>query len=158
MTSGRTELNLNWVRRVNSTELNGSELAWYCRWWIRAVNGSGWTRFTNVSDLISKPTQPRVPDTFPAATTTRRRQQRRLVTTGSRGGLNESREVGGDDAAGDMLQWWRQCWPWFTVAVSAADSAGTETGRSRRLGLVSGDTRKALHRKLKKIWKNHDKS
>jgi len=41
--------------------------------------------------------------------------------------------------------------PWFTVAVSAADSAGTETDRSRRLGSVSDDTRKTLHRKLKKI-------
>ena len=38
---------------------------------------------------------------------------------------------------------------WFTVAVSAADSAATETDRSRRLGSVSGDTRKTLHRKLK---------
>ena len=35
---------------------------------------------------------------------------------------------------------------WFTVAVSAADSAGTETDRSRRLGSVSGDTRKTLQR------------
>ena len=50
------------------------------------------------------------------------------------------------------------CLPWFPVAVSAADSAGTETDRSRRLGLVSGDARKTLHRKLKKFWKNHDKS
>ena len=40
---------------------------------------------------------------------------------------------------------------WFTTAVSAADSAGTETDRSRRLGSVSGDTRKTLHRKLKKF-------
>ena len=38
---------------------------------------------------------------------------------------------------------------WFTVAVSAADSAGTETDRSQCLGLVSGDTHKTLHRKLK---------
>jgi len=38
---------------------------------------------------------------------------------------------------------------WFTVAVSAADSAGTETDRSQRLGSVSGDTRKMLHRSLK---------
>ena len=38
---------------------------------------------------------------------------------------------------------------WFTVAVSAADSTGTETDQSQRLGSVSGDTRKMLHRKLK---------
>jgi len=53
---------------------------------------------------------------------------------------------------------YRACKAWFTVAVSAADSAGTETDRSRRLGSVSGDTRKTLHRKFKKFWKNHDKS
>jgi len=47
---------------------------------------------------------------------------------------------------------------WFTVAVLAADSAGTETDRSRRLGSVSDDPRKTLHRMLKKFWKNHDKS
>jgi len=41
--------------------------------------------------------------------------------------------------------------PWFTVAVSAADSAGTETNRSRRLESVSGDTRKTPHRKHKKF-------
>jgi len=41
--------------------------------------------------------------------------------------------------------------PWFMVVVSAADSAGTETDRCRRLGSVSGDTRKMLHRKLKKF-------
>ena len=40
---------------------------------------------------------------------------------------------------------------WFKVAVSAADSAGTETDRSRRLRSVSGDTRKTLYRKLKKF-------
>ena len=40
---------------------------------------------------------------------------------------------------------------WFAVAVSAADSAGTETDRSRRLGLALGDMRKTLHRKLKKF-------
>jgi len=51
-----------------------------------------------------------------------------------------------------------QLYPWFTVAVLAADSAGSETDRSRRLGSVSGDTRKTLHRKLKNFWKNHDKS
>jgi len=40
---------------------------------------------------------------------------------------------------------------WFKVAVSAADSAGTETDRSRRLGSDSSNTRKMLHRKLKKF-------
>jgi len=34
---------------------------------------------------------------------------------------------------------------WFKVSVSAADSAGTETDRSRRLGSDSNDTRKTLH-------------
>jgi len=46
---------------------------------------------------------------------------------------------------------WGEGASWFTVAVSAADSAGTETDRSRRLGSVSGDTCKTLHRKLKKF-------
>ena len=36
-------------------------------------------------------------------------------------------------------------------SVSAADSAGTETDRSRRLGSDSGDTQKTLHRALKKL-------
>ena len=40
---------------------------------------------------------------------------------------------------------------WFTVAVSAADSTGSETDRFRRLRSVSDDTRKTLHRKLKKF-------
>jgi len=40
---------------------------------------------------------------------------------------------------------------WFKVAVLAADSAGTETDRSRYLGSVSGETRKMLHRKFKKF-------
>jgi len=39
-----------------------------------------------------------------------------------------------------------------------ADSAGIETNRSRRLGSDLGDTRKTLYRKLKKFWKNHNKS
>ena len=47
--------------------------------------------------------------------------------------------------------------PWFKVAVSAADSTGTKADQSLRLGSVLGDTRKLLHRKLKKFWKNHDK-
>jgi len=47
---------------------------------------------------------------------------------------------------------------WFKVSVSAADSAGTETDRSRRFGSDSDDTRKTLHRTPKKLWKNHDKS
>jgi len=46
----------------------------------------------------------------------------------------------------------------FKVAVSAADLAGTETDRSRRL-----ETSRAIHticyiESSKKIWKNHDKS
>ena len=40
---------------------------------------------------------------------------------------------------------------WFKVSVSAADSAGTETDRSRRLGSDSDDTRKTLHRMSKKL-------
>ena len=60
-----------------------------------------------------------------------------------------------DTLPSDFITWLEA---WFTVAVSAADSAGTETDRSRRLGSVSGDTRKTLQRKLKKFWKNHDKS
>jgi len=40
---------------------------------------------------------------------------------------------------------------WFKVAVSAADSADTERDRARRLGSVSGDTRKTLHRELKQF-------
>ena len=47
---------------------------------------------------------------------------------------------------------------WFKVAISAADSTGTETHRSRHLGSISSDTRKTLHKKLKFFWKNHDKS
>jgi len=50
-----------------------------------------------------------------------------------------------------------QVQPWFKVAFSAADSAGIETHRSRCFGSVSSDTRKILHRKLNKFWKNHDK-
>jgi len=42
--------------------------------------------------------------------------------------------------------------PWFKVAVLAADSAGTEMNRSRRLASVLGDTRKTLHGKIKKFW------
>ena len=41
--------------------------------------------------------------------------------------------------------------PWFKVAVSAADSAGIETDRSRQLGSDSDDTHKMLHRILKKL-------
>jgi len=48
--------------------------------------------------------------------------------------------------------------PWFKISVSAADSAGTERDRSRRLGSDSDDTCKTLHRTAKKLWKNHDKS
>ena len=44
---------------------------------------------------------------------------------------------------------WQQAW--FKVSVSAADSAGTETDRSRRLGSDSDDTRKTLHRTPKKL-------
>ena len=40
---------------------------------------------------------------------------------------------------------------WFKVSVSAADSAGTETDRSRRFGSDSDDTRKTLHRTPKKL-------
>jgi len=47
---------------------------------------------------------------------------------------------------------------WFKVAVSAVNSAGTKTDRCWRLGSVSGDTRKTLHKELKEFWKNHDKS
>ena len=38
---------------------------------------------------------------------------------------------------------------WFKVAVSATDSTSTETHRSRRLGSISKDTRKMLHKNLK---------
>ena len=43
------------------------------------------------------------------------------------------------------------CTPWFKVSVSAADLAGTETDRSRRLGSDLDDTRKTLHRTPKKL-------
>ena len=51
-----------------------------------------------------------------------------------------------------------ECTAWFKVSVSAANSAGTETNRSRRLRSDSDDTHKTLHRTPKKLWKNHDKS
>ena len=59
------------------------------------------------------------------------------------------------------LLFYSQLSPWFKVSVSAADSAGTETDRSRRLGLDSDDTRKTLHKTPKnyeKIMTNHKKS
>ena len=42
---------------------------------------------------------------------------------------------------------------WFKLVVSAAGSAGTEIHQSRRRGMNSSDTRKMLHRKLRKFWK-----
>ena len=48
--------------------------------------------------------------------------------------------------------------PWFKVAVSAADLAGTVSHRYRRRGLDSGETRETLHRGLKKCWNNHNKT
>ena len=42
-------------------------------------------------------------------------------------------------------------YPWFTVAVSAADWADIETDRFRRLGLVLGDTHNTPHKTLKKF-------
>jgi len=47
---------------------------------------------------------------------------------------------------------------WFKVAVSAADSAGIVPHRYRRLGPNSDETRETLHRRLKKCWKNHNKT
>ena len=41
--------------------------------------------------------------------------------------------------------------PWFKDVISAANSASTEMDQSWRLRSVSGDTRKALHKKLKKF-------
>jgi len=49
---------------------------------------------------------------------------------------------------------------WFKVSVSAVDSAGTETDRSRRLRSDSDDTRKTLHKTpkdYKKIMTNRKK-
>jgi len=51
----------------------------------------------------------------------------------------------------DIAKREREAELWFIVAVSAADLAGTETDRSQRLGSVSDDTHKTLHRKLKKF-------
>ena len=49
-------------------------------------------------------------------------------------------------------------WSHGLKSRSRPPTRGTETRRSRRRGSVSGDTHKMLHRKLKKSWKNHDKS
>jgi len=61
----------------------------------------------------------------------------------------KSRKAIGPD--GILIEVWRCLEAWFKVSVSAADSAGTETDRSWRLGSDSDDTRKTLHRTPKKL-------